>query len=116
MEGRFTLICACNGRFYGGGYQPVPDAEPDDGKLELLLVNRVSRLQVAGVIGKYKQGRYRELPELIRHYSAKRIVVHCDQEEVVNLDGEARYGKDVELSLSDQKLRFFYPKGLHYKR
>lgn len=112
IDDRFTLICVCNGRFYGGGYQPVPEARPDDGKLEVLLVKKVSRLQVAGLIGKYKAGRYAEFPELFRHFSTDRIVIHCDREEVVNLDGEARWGKDVEIRLSDKKLRFFYPSGL----
>ena len=114
IDDRFTLICVCNGRFYGGGYQPVPEAVPDDGKLDVLLVKKVSRLQVAGIIGKYKEGRYAEFPALFRHFSTDRIVIHCDREEVVNLDGEARYGKDVEIRLSDKKLRFFYPKGLSY--
>lgn len=112
IDDRFTLICVCNGRFYGGGYEPVPQARPDDGKLEVLLVKKVSRLQVAGLIGKYKAGRYAEFPALFRHFSTDRLTIHCDREEVVNLDGEARWGKDVEIRLSDKKLRFFYPKGL----
>ncbi|MBR6118776.1 MAG: hypothetical protein IKQ04_00465 [Oscillospiraceae bacterium] len=112
IDDRFTLICVCNGRFYGGGYEPVPQARPDDGKLEVLLVKKVSRLQVAGLIGKYKAGRYAEFPALFRHFSTDRLIIHCDREEVVNLDGEARWGKDVEIRLSDKKLRFFYPKGL----
>ena len=37
-------------------------------------------------------------------------MIHCDGEEVVNLDGEAIRGKDVEIRLSDRKLRFFYPR------
>ena len=114
IDGRFTLICVCNGRFYGGGYRPVPEAMPDDGKLEVLLVNKVSRLQVAGIIGKYKVGRYSEFPEVFRHFSTDRVVIHCDREEVINLDGEARWGKDVEIRLSEHKLRFFYPRGLTY--
>ena len=114
IEDRFTLICVCNGRFYGGGYQPIPEAMPDDGKLEVLLVNKVSRLQVAGLIGKYKAGRWAEFPEHFRRFTTDRVVIHCDREEVVNLDGEARYGKDVEIFLSDKKLRFFYPRGLSY--
>ena len=116
LDGRFTLICVCNGRFYGGGYQPVPEAEPDDGKLEVILVDKVSRLQVAGIIGKYKQGRYAEVPKLMHHYTAKRIVVRCDETEVVNLDGEARCGTEIEMKVSDKKIRFFYPKGLTYKK
>ena len=112
IDGRFTLICVCNGRFYGGGYEPVPEARPDDGKLEVLLVKKVSRLQVAGLIGKYKAGRWAEFPALFRHFTTDRLTIHCDKEEVVNLDGEARWGKNVEIFLSDKKLRFFYPKGL----
>ena len=112
IDGRFTLICVCNGRYYGGGYCPVPEAMPDDGKLEVLLVNKVSRLQLASIIGKYKEGRYAEYPEVFRHLTTDRVVIHCDREEVVNLDGEARWGKDVEIILSEHKLRFFYPKGL----
>ena len=112
IDDRFTLICVCNGRYYGGGYCPVPEAMPDDGKLEVLLVNKVSRLQLASIIGKYKEGRYAEYPEVFRHLTTDRVVIHCDREEVVNLDGEARWGKDVEFILSEHKLRFFYPKGL----
>lgn len=114
LEGRYTLICVCNGRFYGGGYQPVPEAKLDDGKLEVLVLKKVSRFQVAGIIGKFKAGRYAEYPELFQHFSTDRVVIHCDKEEVVNLDGEARYGKDVEIVLSENKLRFFFPKGLSY--
>ena len=29
-SGGTSLICACNGRFYGGGFNPVPEAEPDE--------------------------------------------------------------------------------------
>ena len=112
VDDRFTLICVCNGRFYGGGYQPVPEARPDDGRLDVLLVKKVSRLQVAGLINKYKAGQYADFPALFRHFSTDRVLIHCDREEVVNLDGEARRGRDVEIRLSDKKLRFFYPKGL----
>ena len=112
IDDRFTLICVCNGRFYGGGYEPVPEARPDDGKLEVLLVKKVSRFQVARIIGKYKVGRYAEMPEIFTHFSTDRVRIRCDRDEVVNLDGEARWSRDVEIRLSDKKLRFFYPKGL----
>ena len=112
LDDRFTLICVCNGKFYGGGYEPVPEARPDDGRLEVLLVKKISRLQIARIIGKYKVGRYAEMPEIFTHFTTDRVRIHCDREEVVNLDGEARYRQDVDIRLADQKLRFFYPKGL----
>ncbi len=115
VDERMTLICVCNGRWYGGGYNPVPEARLDDGKLDVLLVKKVSILQVAAIIGKYKAGKYADFPQYFRHVQTDRLTVHCDRTEVVNLDGEARYGKDVEIRLSDQKLRFFYPRGLNYQ-
>ena len=114
IDDRFTLIAVCNGRFYGSGYEPVPEAQPDDGQLEVLLVKKVSRFQVAGLIGKYKAGRYKEFPALFRRISTDRVRIVCDKEEVVNLDGEGRRARDVEIRLSENKLRFFYPRGLTY--
>ena len=112
IDGNQTLICVCNGRYYGGGFNPVPEADPADGLLDILLVKKVSRLQVAGVIGKYKGGRYQELPHLVRHYRTKSIKITCDKPTPINLDGELRVAQEVTMSVSDKKLRFFYPRGL----
>lgn len=56
FDGNQTLMCIANGRYYGGSFNPVPDAEPDDGLLDVLLVRDVSRATVLRVIGKYKAG------------------------------------------------------------
>ncbi len=112
IDGDQTMICVCNGRFYGGGFNPVPEADPSDGLLDVLVVKKVSRLQVPGVVGKYKSGRYKELPQLVRHFQTKKITIHCDKDTPINLDGELRMGKTVELSVAEEKIRFFYPRGL----
>ena len=112
IDGKQTFVCVCNGRYYGGGFNPVPEADPADGLLDVLVVKQVSRLQVAGVVGKYKAGRYKELPHLVRHYRTKSIKIICDKPSHVNLDGELRTAKEITMSVADEKLRFFYPKGL----
>ncbi len=112
IDGEQTMICVCNGRFYGGGFNPVPEADPQDGILEVLVVKKVSRLQVPGVVGKYKAGKYRQLPQLIRHFSTDRLTIHCDALTPINLDGELRRAKDVEISVAKEKLRFFHPRGV----
>ena len=109
-----TFVCACNGRYYGGGFNPVPEADPADGKLDVLLVKKVSLLQVPGIIGKYKNGRYRELPEFIRHFRTDRVRVICDRPSAVNLDGELRIAEDIGISVAREKVRFFYPRGLQW--
>ena len=114
IDREHTFVCVCNGRFYGGGFNPVPEADPTDGVLDVLLVKKVSLLQVPGVIGKYKAGRYKELPHLVRHLKAKSIKITCDKVTPINLDGEARFAKEVTMELAQEKLRFFYPKGLTF--
>ena len=113
-SGDQTLVCIANGRWYGGGFNPIPEAEPDDGLLDVLLVRGVSRLTVANVIGKYKSGRYQELPDLIRHFRCKKISVRCGCDNEINLDGELLMGKNIEFEVVPQAIRFFYPKGLTY--
>ena len=115
VDGKHTFVCVCNGRFYGGGFNPVPEADPTDGKLDVLLVKQVNLLQVPGIIGKYKDGRYKELPELVTHHLTDRIVIRCDKPTSVNLDGEIRTAQTVEMSVAKEKLRFFYPRGLTWQ-
>jgi len=112
IDGEQTMVCACNGRFYGGGFNPVPEADPSDGKMDVLVVSKVSRLQVAQVVGKYKAGRYKELPHLVRHFRTDRLRIRCDKPTAVNLDGELRTLTDVEFKIAEEKIRFFYPKTL----
>ena len=111
-----TLLCACNGRFYGGGFNPVPDADPTDGLLDVLLVKKVSRLQVAKVISKYKNGQYRKLTKLIRHFKTRSLHVRCDVPTPIQLDGELCTGESFAIRIADQKLRFFYPKSLTWSK
>ena len=114
IDGKQTMICVCNGRWYGGGFNPVPEADPTDGYLDVLLVKRVSRLQVTAVVGKYKDGRYKELPRLVRYYRTKKVRILCDKPTPISLDGEIRMATDITMSVADKKLRFFYPKGLSW--
>lgn len=116
IDGQQTMIFVGNGRWYGGGFLPVPEADPTDGKLDVLLVSRVSRLTVARIIGPYKQGRYKEYPQYVRHFAADRVKITCDGEEPINLDGELRRGREAEFRLSPHKLRFFFPEAVELIR
>ena len=115
IDGDMTFICVCNGRFYGGGFNPIPEADPSDGKLDVLLVDKVSRAQVPGLIGKYKNGRYKELSHVARYIKTNSVRILCDKQTPVNLDGELRMAQQIEMKVAKEKLRFFYPKGLTWK-
>ncbi len=115
IDAEQTLICACNGRFYGGGFNPVPDADPTDGLMDVLVIQKVSRLKVAGVIGKYKAGQYQKLNKLVRHFRTDCLRIICDKPTSINLDGELRTAQIVDMHIAKEKLRFFYPKQLTFR-
>lgn len=115
IDSRLSLICIANGRWYGSGFHPVPEAEPDDGLLDVLLVRAVSRLTVAAIIMQYRNGNYARYPDLISHCLCRSITVRCDEMSPVNVDGELLPAKDITFSVADAKIRFFYPAGLLWR-
>ena len=115
IDDRFTFICVCNGRYYGGGFNPIPEADPSDGLLDVLVVKEVSRSQVPGLIGKYKNGRYKELSHVARYIKTDHVKITCDKPTPINLDGELRRAQVIEIKVAEEKIRFFYPKGLSWK-
>ena len=115
IDDEFTFVCVCSGRYYGGGFNPVPEADPSDGMLDVLLVKKVSRAQVPLIIGKYKNGRYKELSDIARYIRTDRVKITCDAPVAINMDGELRTAQVVEMAVAKEKIRFFYPKGLSWK-
>ena len=112
IDDEHTFVCICNGRYYGGGFNPVPEADPADGLLDVLVVKKVSRLEVPAIIGKYKDGRYKELTNVARYFRTDRVKIICDKPTTINLDGELRTATVADFEVAGEKLRFFYPKGL----
>ena len=114
FSGEMTLVAICSGRYYGGGFNPMPDAEPDDGLLDVLLISRVGLLTAARVIGDFKAGLYALHPEYCTHCRTKALTVRCKENSPINVDGEILHGQEVHFALSPKKARFFYPRGLTY--
>lgn len=113
IEDDFTIVSMCNGRYYGGGSVPIPEANMTDGVLNTILIKTVNKVKFATMFGTYSAGNYRELPsELVSVSTAKVVRIHSDDKDIVScLDGECLHSHDVVLKLSDKKVNFFGPKG-----
>lgn len=110
-EGDFTLVTVCNGRHYGGGSTPVPEARMDDGVLNTILVRQISKLSFARLFSVYSAGNYRQLPKVARSVTAREIRIRSEEEIVTCLDGECFRSREVVLCLADKRVNFFGPKG-----
>ena len=112
QEGLFSLVSMCNGRYYGGGSTPVPEARMDDGVLHTVVIKKLSKITFARLFSSYSAGEYRRLPaDLIQVYHAKEVRIQADEDIVTCVDGECSRSREVVMKLADKKVSFFGPKG-----
>ena len=111
VEAKHSLVCACNGRYYGGGFNPSLEAKLNDGIMDIYIVKKVSLLTFARCIGKYAKGHADDFPQFITHVRGTDLYIEFDREDVINLDGEAIPATSVNMHLMPNALRLIVPKG-----
>lgn len=88
-RGRITLASICNGPWVGGMFHIAPMARNDDGNLDLLLAEPVSRLRILSLLPKLMRGAHMHEPEISHHaVTAVRILSTAAIES--HLDGEVQ--------------------------
>ncbi len=110
ISGSFTMVSICNGRYYGGGFNPTGKAKVNDGILDILLVKSVNIFTVARLIGKYAKGQYQSYPQYIRYIAGKKLTVEADTEFYVNVDGEALRTRKAQFKIIPGGVNFIFPK------
>ena len=111
-EGDYALVSVCNGRYYGGGFMPVPEAKMNDGVLDTLVVDRVNHAGFVKMVNDYSKGNYRKFPKIIHHSTPSVIRIHSTKNDIDTcLDGECITNSDVVIRLADGKVNFFGPDG-----
>ncbi|WP_298016783.1 diacylglycerol kinase family protein [uncultured Dysosmobacter sp.] len=112
LEDDFALVSTCNGRHYGGGSTPVPEARMDDSVLNTVLIKNVSKLTFARLFSAYSAGEHSKLPpELIQVVTAGEVRIQAEQDIISCVDGECFRSREVVIRLADKRLNFFGPKG-----
>lgn len=87
ITGDFLMLAICNGRAYGGGYIAAPEADMQDGLLDLVLIRRIGRVAVARVIGGYKKGAHIQHGQIAPAYRNIAMFRRVRRVEVEVLDG-----------------------------
>lgn len=113
---KFLLVAVGNGMVYGGGYYAMPEAMPDDGVMDVILVDKIPRLRIAKLISMYKKGEHivehevvEELRDIMEFTTAKKLSIESEDEFAVNIDGEIEYMKQLDVELLPKQLRFVVP-------
>lgn len=106
----FTTIVAANGRYYGSGYKVSPESLPDDGRMEVFLINRLKKLKMARLILSMKNAGHLNDPAL--HFiRTKKMVISSSRPVCANLDGEPLEASRFELELVPHGVRLEFDRG-----
>lgn len=64
VEAKVALVAVANARFFGGGMMIAPDAEPDDGLFDIVILRAASKLKLIFDIRLLYGGRHRNHPAI----------------------------------------------------
>jgi YegS/Rv2252/BmrU family lipid kinase len=86
-EGRMHDVIVANGRFHGGAMKLAPNAEPDDGLFDVVLIGDITKRDFVTTSPKIYSGAYLRHPkvELLRSAS---VAVDAPERLPIELDGE----------------------------
>lgn len=91
IEQKVMIVAIGNGRCIGGGFYVAPTAEPDDGRLDVCIVQELDYLGIARVLPRVMRGTHGALPEVIMR-QARSIEIEATGPAPLffQLDGELR--------------------------
>jgi diacylglycerol kinase (ATP) len=106
--GRMFDVIVANGRYLAGGMKICPDAEPDDGLFDLLLIGNVTKLDLVRTMPRIYRGTHLPHPkaELLRGAS---VSVEADAPLPVELDGEQPGTTPARFDVVPRALRLRVP-------
>ena len=104
ITGIMRAVLAANGRFFGGGFQVVPDATLDDGLLDAAIIGDIGRLDLLWTVPSLYRGQHTGHP-CFRHLPARRITIATANPARVELDGESAGAAPVTFTVLPGALR-----------
>ncbi len=104
------LVAVANTPQYGMGAKIAPEAKPDDGFLDLCILNRMSVLEALTHLHALFDGKINTVP-FYQHFKVKELkLIRQAAEGIVHTDGEPRMGpKELAFKILPAALKVIVP-------
>ena len=100
-----NLIVVANGRYAGGGMMLAPNAELDDGLLDVILTDRLTRLDIIKELRRIGRGGHLKNPKVSETRAG--VVSICAEEPLaLDIDGELAGHTPAHLTVLPSVVRF----------
>ena len=113
QEKHLLLTTFANGEFCGGGFHSNPAARVDDGKIDVLFVNNVTRRKFISIVGDYKKGTHLQpkFSSIVENKKFERVDMTFPRTTNVSVDGEVVPCDALRLEAISKGITFLVPKG-----
>jgi YegS/Rv2252/BmrU family lipid kinase len=105
FHGKYLLALIVNSSRAGGGFYIAPNANINDGKLDMVLCEALpvwKRLIYLPII---KKGKHMHLP-FVKQSLGKAFTIQCKEEMPIQVDGELIYAKDIQVKVLESQFKF----------
>lgn len=106
--GRMIDVMVANGRFLGGGMMMLPDAEPDDGLFDVLLIGDITKRDLAFTLPKSYRGKHLPHPRL-EVLRGRTVTVDAPEPLPIEIDGEQPGTTPATFEIVPRALRLRVP-------
>ena len=106
IEADFTFIMGCNTMHVGKGMKMAPEALIDDGKLDLIVVKKVSRFRLLFLFPKLFSGSHVDSP-LVDYVQVKQFSIIPKIKNGLNIDGEMKGFTPAHVQINKEKIYIF---------
>lgn len=108
QDANYILAAICNGRYYGGGFNPAPQASQDDGLLDVCLVDSLPLMKILPLIPKYKKGTHIGHPAIHCWKATAGQIRYTSERLLGNFDGEIFEADTLDFNVMPKALRFAF--------
>lgn len=106
QDDEFLFLIACNTKYTGSNMKLAPRAEVDDGRLDVVLIRRASRLQMLKIFTRVYDGSHLALP-YVEYHQVRSFALESAGHEPLNLDGEMKGTTPVVAEVLPAALQVF---------
>ena len=110
-EGPVLLVAVANARSYGAGMMIAPQAEIDDGLLDLVVVEHLSRTAFAVNFPRVMRGTHLSLP-IVHIWRASKVIIETNEPSPVLIDGDLKGETPLTVEVAPGRGRIWRPGGL----
>lgn len=103
-EGPMNSVIVANGRYFGSGLQPAPQAELDDGLLDVVLFGDIGAGEAIRNLGRLRRGEHLGL-ETVKHRRGREVTAASDARVLTEMDGELVGRLPLRAEILPRRLR-----------